>query len=299
MVADGLPASTLTAQLHLHASWPNVDLLPPEDQQRFRDLEASATVSAGLQVDPQLPAWKDVTAPQVSLSLREGTGEAGYTVDLDLQASADAQRLYLREWTLDPASGAWTVAANRGWIPYATSLTWELSGRGGVKYLGTWVADAAANVSRLDERSLAFTNRLIEEDLLAGQRRQYRYLLEDGIAVFNLLTTSGQADLYGWLPGQSDVPTYTAEGSGLVKTLGFPVALEGLYLFEASAVTDTTYTLLNAMTSSAGAATTPSETSQVAAAPDQPLTLSTPLTAGAGAAPDLILKPVYLPVMYR
>ena len=85
----------------------------------------------------------------------------------------------------------------------------------------------------------------------------------------------------------------------MVKTLGFQVALEGLYLLEASAVTDSTYTLLDAMASSAGGATTSSGTSQVAAAPDQPLTLSTPLTAGAGAAPELVLKPIYLPIMYR
>lgn len=176
------------------------------------------------------------------------------------------------------------------------SLTWELSAGGGVKYLSAWVADAAGNVSQLDEGSLAFTNRLIEEDLLAGQRRQYRYPLEDGIAVFNLLVTSGQADLYGWLPGQSDVPTYTAEGSGLVKTLGFHVALEGLYLLEASAVTDTTYTLLNATTSVGAAATGPS---QPAGAPQRPLTLTTPLTAGAGAAPQLEQHPIWLPVITR
>jgi len=296
VVADGLPASMLTAELHLHASWPNVDLLPPEEQQRFRDFETRATVSAGLQVDPQLPAGKDVTAPHVSLTLHEGTGEAGDTVDLALQASAGAQRLYLREWTLNPASGAWITVRSTGWIPYVESLTWELSAGGGVKYLGAWVADAAGNVSRLDERSLAFTNRLIEEDLLAGQRRQYRYPFEDGIAVFNLLTTSGQADLYAWLPGQSDVPTYTAEGSDLVKTLGFHVALEGLYLLEASAVTDTTYTLLDATTAAAAAAVGPT---QLADAPQRPLTLTTPLTGGAAVAPGLELRPAYLPMILR
>ena len=166
MVADGLPASTLTAELDLHASWPNVDLLPPEDQQRFRDFETSATVSAVLKVDPELPADRDVTAPHGQLTIRDSSGAAQARVHLALQADADAQRLYLREWTLDPVSGAWTVAANSGWMPYAPSLTWKLSGGGGVKYLGAWVADAAGNVSRLDEGSLAFTNRLIEEDLL-------------------------------------------------------------------------------------------------------------------------------------
>jgi hypothetical protein len=299
VVADGLGASTLTARLDLHASWPNVDLLELEDQQRFRYYEAGATASADLRVDPQLPVGKDVTAPHVHLTIRDEGGAAGSRVDLALQADADASLMYLRDWTLDPESGGWTVAGDSGWIPYAPSLTWELSDGGGVKYLGAWAADAAGNVSSLDEASLDFTNRLIEEDLLAGQRRQYRFPLEDGIAVYNLLVTSGQADLYAWLPGQSGPPAYVAEGSGLVKTLGFRVLLEGLYLLEADAVTDSTYTLLDAMASSAGEAVMPSGMSQAVASPDNPLTHTTPLTAGAGAAPGLVLKPIYLPIILR
>jgi hypothetical protein len=299
VVADGLDASTLTAELNPHASWPNVDLLELEDQRRFRYYEASATASADLQVNPQLPAGKDVTAPHVQLTIRDEESAAGARVDLALQAGADASLMYLREWTLDSGSGDWTVARNSGWIPYAPSLTWEFSDGGGVKYLGAWVADAAGNISSLDEASLDFTNRLIEEDLAAGQRRQYRFPLEDGIAVYNLVITSGQADLYAWLPGQSGPPAYVAEGGDLVKTIGFRVVLEGLYLLEADAVMDSTYTLLDAMASSAGEAAAPTGTGQAAAPPEKPLTHTTPLTARAGAAPELILKPTYLPLIYR
>ncbi len=156
--------------------------------------------------------------------------------------------------------------------------------------------DAAGNVSTLDEASLDFTNRLNQDDLAAGQRRQYRFPLENGIAVYNLLITSGQADLYGWLPAQSGPPAYVAEGSGLVKTLGFRILLEGLYLLEADAATDSTYTLLDATGAATAAA---SEVSELLAPPDNPLTHTTPLTAGAGAAPELILKPIYFPIMYH
>jgi hypothetical protein len=299
VVADGLGASTLTAKLDVHASWPNIDLLDPQEQQQFRDYEVSATASADLRVDPQLPPGQDVTAPSVRLTIRDEGAVAGAKVDLALQADADALWMYLREWTLDPESGAWTVARDSGWIPYAPSLTWELSDLAGVRYLGAWVRDAAGNGSTLDEASLDFTNRLIEDDLAAGQRRQYRFPLEYGVAVYNLLIASGQADLYAWLPPQSGPPAYVAEGSGLVKTLGFRILLEGLYLLEADAVTDSTYTLLDATGSAAGEATTPSGTSQVAAPPENPLTHTTPLTAGEGVAPVLDLKPIYLPLIFR
>jgi hypothetical protein len=234
--------------------------------------------------------------------IRDEGGAAGARVDLALEADSEALWMYLREWTLDPnpkSEAPWTVARNSGWISYAPSLAWELSDGGGVKYLGAWVRDAAGNVSSLDEASLDFTNRLIEDDLAAEQRRQYRFPLENGMAVYNLLVTSGQADLYAWLPGQSGPPAYVAEGSGLVKTLGFRILLEGLHLLEAAAATDSTYTLLDATGSAAAQATVPSGTSQVAAPPDNPLTHTTPLTAGAGAAPELILKPIYFPIMYH
>lgn len=132
--------------------------------------------------------------------------------------------------------------------------------------------------------------------MAAGQRHQYRFLFDDGVAVFNLLTTAGQANLYAWLPGQSGSPEYVAEGSDLVKTLGFRILLEGVYLLEPAAAVDSTYTLLDATGSAAAVSSAASESS---APPDHPLTMTTPLTAGAGAAPGLDRKLIYLPIVFR
>ena len=300
VVAGGLAPSTLTARLDAHGSWPNIDLLSPDEQKKFRDYEDDVTASAALKVDPQLPAGRDVTAPRVRLTIRDGNRSAPTKVDLALSADADARLMYVREWTLDPASGAWTIARSSGWQPYEPSLLWTLSDGGGVKYLGAWVADAARNVSRLDEGSLAFTNRLIEDNLLAAQRRQYRFAFDEGLEVFNLLTTSGQADLYAWLPGQGGSPAYTAEGSDYLKALGIPIVLEGLYQLETVAGQDTAYTLIYATPpKDASAASATNGARQAAAPPERPLTMTTPLTAGAGAAPELVLKPVYLPIIFR
>ena len=301
LVADGLTASTLTALLRAHGSWPNIEMTTPEEQQQFRAHEDSVTASAALKVNPGLPAGRDVTAPQVRLTIPAGEQRsASPRVQLALNADADARQMYVREWTLDPVTGAWTVAYSSGWVPYAASLLWTLSEGAGIKYIGAWVADGAGNVSRLDEASLVLANRLIEDNLPAGQRRQYRFPFDEGTQVFDLQTTSGQADLYCWLPGHGGSVDYVAGGSESLKALGIPIVLEGLYQLEAVAGQEATYTLLYATPpKDASASSATNGASQAAAAPDHPLTMTTPLTAGLGGAPSLQMWSMYLPLLFR
>ncbi len=290
-------AGTLTARLDAHAYWPNTDLLPADWSLEFQNRESVITTSANLTVDPGLPAQRDVAAPQVRLEILELGGErAGDTVELAMSADADARWLYVREWTLDPVSGAWIVAQNSGWIGYAPALTWALSNVAGVHYVGAWVADGAWNMSRLSEDSLDFANRLSEDTLAAGQRRQYRFTLDDGLAVFNLLALAGQADLYAWMPKFGQYPTYVGVGDASLKGMWFQVKKPGIHLIEVVAAQDGTYRLVPAAGVEAAAA---GGVESVAAPPNHPLTMSTPLTAGMGAAPGLVLAPVYLPVIGR
>jgi hypothetical protein len=303
VVANGLPASTLTSTLAAHAFWPNSNLLNPIQQQQFTDHEATASISSNLTVNPLLPAGRDVTAPHIGLTVAEGEVPGADTVQLVLPADTDARLMYVREWTLNPATGAWTIVRNSGWVSYAPTLTWSLSDGAGVKYFGAWVADSAGNVSHLDENSLAFTNRLIDDNLLAGQRRQYRFTLDDGLAIFNLLTRSGQVNLYAWMPKVGQYPTYVGEGSTLVKALGFPVEQEGVYLVEAAASLDSDYTLMPAYGTGSPSAGAPGPAtasgSNGAVLPNHPLALSTPLTGGGGAAPQLVLNYTYMPLIFR
>ena len=296
-VAAGLPAGNLTVKLDAHGFWPNTDLLPTADmRQRFLDHEATVTASGNLSVDPLLPSDRDVIAPHVRLAIGSGELTSEATVALALQADTDVTRMYLREWSLDPVSGVWLVAHDSGWLPYAPSLTWTLSDKAGVKYIGAWVADAAGNISRLDEASLAFTNRLIDDELLAGQRRQYRFSLDDGLAVFNLMAYSGQAELYGWMPKLGQYPTYVGIGNATLKALGFQITQEGVHLVEAMADQDTSYRLLSAYGPVAAAA---GGSASAAALPNYPLTLSTPLTGGVGIVPQLEIRLIYLPSIFR
>jgi hypothetical protein len=296
-IAQGVAAGTLTGKLDLHGFWPNTELLAdPAMRQRFLDKEVAFDTTAGLQVDPALPASRDVTAPHVRLTVADGELAAGAGIRLTLHADSDATRLFLREWTLDPVSGAWIVAQDSGWRSYAESLDWQLTETAGVHYLGAWVADAAFNVSALDEDSLAFTNLPIEDTLAAGQRRQYRFTLSENLALFNVLSTSGLADLDTWLPGFGQYPAYAATGSAALKALAFQSPKPGVHLLEVVSTQDGAYTLLPAAgVDSVGARAANS----AAALPNHPLTMSTPLTGGAGGAPGLTTLHLYLPVVGR
>jgi len=162
-----------------------------------------------------------------------------------------------------------------------------------------WLADAAWNVSALDRSSLTFTN-LVEssQSLADGQRIQYRFPLRPvRLAIFNAVAHEGNPDIYVWQPRSGCRPHYSANGTGFVDTVGFRAAKWGLYLVEVKAEGDSRYRLLLAgdigprEASTSGATPSP---------PEHPLTVSDPLSAGAGVAPapPAFLK-LYLPMMMR
>jgi hypothetical protein len=299
IVAPGTTAGALAARLDALGSWPNIDMVSAEEQAQFRAREDTVTATAPLTVDPALAASRDVTAPHARLTLpaAEQLSAPGQS-RLSLWASADARQMYLREWTLDPATGAWSTVRDSGWLPYAPSTLWALSEGAGVHYVGAWVADGAGNISPLTEETLTYANRLAPDTLGAGQRRQYRFPFEQAEQVFNVLTAAGQADLYVWLPGHGHTPDYVAEGPDALKALWFPIILPGAHQLEVMAVGDTAYTLFHATAAPAegAAATAPAPQS---AAPERPLTMTTPLTAGLTAAPPLDRTPIYLPMIAR
>jgi uncharacterized repeat protein (TIGR01451 family) len=300
----GLPAGALVSQATLHAFWPNSDLLPPEQRQRFLDQERTVTVMAGVTVDPSLPAGADVTAPWVSLNIGAGQVVTTGVVPLGIVAAPDTAYMYLREWTLDPSSGVWVVVQNSGWINYSPNYTWTLSAGQGVKYLGAWAADAAHNISVLDEDSLAFVNRADANQVLAaGQRVQYRGDLElDNWLLATLLTVAGDPDMYVWRPANGfrpDLYSNDTVAPGQVENLGGELVVQsGRFLLEVLAAGDSEYNLSLTRTSPSMLAAAHGLAEK--ARPAHPLMLADPLGAnqvGEGPAP----KPftVYLPVVKK
>jgi uncharacterized repeat protein (TIGR01451 family) len=301
--AADLPAVTLENRATLHAFWPNTDLLPPVERQRFLDHEQTVTVTAGVTVNPSLPAGSDLTPPWVRLGRGYQAGIVGSQVRLDIAAAPDARWMFLRAWSPDPTTGAWTVAQSSGWINYTDTYTWTLSAGQGVRYLGVWVADQAHNVSTLDERSLVFVNRIDGNQTLAnGQRVQYRGDIGQGTwLVAALKTVSGDPDMYAWKPRNGFRPDQYSNDTvlpGQTEELGHRFTPEsGRYLLEVQAVGASEYqlTMPGGGQAMAEAAYAPLAKQR----PAHPLVVSDPLSAGQVGPVDTLRPKIYLPLMFR
>ena len=111
-VDAGLGATSLEVKGTFNASWPNTDLLPADERKLFEDREQTVVATKSVAVNPGLPAGADLIPPWSSILLPPGPHSriAGAEVSLSIHAAPDAERMYLREWTLDPVTGHWIVA---------------------------------------------------------------------------------------------------------------------------------------------------------------------------------------------
>lgn len=301
--ANESAGGSLEAKANLRASWPNSDLLPPEQRDQFAAQERLVQLTATVVADPNLPAGADVTPPWATLSAGPELVRAG-TVPLGIVAAPDVGWMYLREWTLDPSSGAWVVAQNSGWINYTPVYTWTLSAGQGVKYLGVWVIDTSGNLSVLDEGSMGFVNRSDGSQVLAGgQRVQYRGDMQRGNwVVAGLTTIAGDPDMYIWRPGNGFLPDYFSNDSvapSQMETLGGQMVDQtGRYILEVEAVGDSKYTLDLTGQGPQGQPGIASATEKER--PQQPLALSDPLSASqVGEGPLAPPYALYMPAISR
>jgi len=186
-------------------------------------------------------------------------------VTLFVDASPDAEFLYVKEWVWDTVSDTWMLAQESGWVAFEEAdgfevsesaiskqgrYQWMLSEGDGVKHLGVWVADAEQRMTNLNDANLIYTNLMGAggQSLDAGERVQYRVPLRaDDLTIFNLVTLSGDADLYVWKPRFAFRPHYLSNADEIgfhVETIGFFVEEEGMHIVEVEGVTDgTTYRL--------------------------------------------------------
>ena len=301
-VGEELRNATLQPTLSAHAFWPNTDSLSAIQRQVFTDHEDRFVGSATLAVK-EFVAGADTTPPAAHLTVSERpAGGQPQRSSCTSARTAMQTSMYLRAWTLDPATGNWVVAQNTGWLPYAESYTLTLTSSAGVHYLGLWVADKTGNISTLSESSLAFTNLIgLSQQLGDGERQQYRVELGWGESVDLRVTVSlGDVTLYAWAPHNAAWPTALSalSQSGLRDDLTLSSEDEGLYLVEALALGDSEYTLITGDTGSASSTLEAAGASLLSAkAPTQPLTVTTPLSAGLGAAP--FLTHFSLPLMFK
>ena len=302
-VDAGLAVTSLENQATFQAFWPNTDLLPAADRQKFLDREQTVVAKARVTVDPTLPADADLTAPWVSLIQPHNEIVSSATVLLNIMAAPDATRMYVREWTPDPMTGNWIVRQNSGWTDYSPTYTWTLSAGQGVKFLGAWVMDNAGNVSRLSEHAMIFVNRLDgAQDLADGERVQYRGFLQESQFVKGVLTTvSGDPDVYIYGPRNAFSPDHYTNDTvlpGQMETFSNRFVVEGgRYLLEVQAVGASKYEI--SLTGSSHRVARANAAAVEKPLPQHPLTISNPLSAGQLGPEVSPYTRTYLPLMLR
>jgi uncharacterized repeat protein (TIGR01451 family) len=330
-------AAALENKLDLMSYWPwdrSCDpRVPPEPARHTYSTSTTLTVLPGASMQASA-----ASLPQImSAAVVEGEIVKDPQVTLLVNASPEARFLYVKEWAWDGTLNTWSLAHESGWVPFeaATGFVvsqddlgkhgrydWTLSQGEGVKYLGIWVADANGQISNLNEGNLIYTNLMSAsgQQLAAGQRAQYRVPMRaDQLAVFTLVSLSGDADLYVWKPRAGLKPHYYSNAApsadGLsTDTVAFYVPEEGLYVIEVEAATETTYRLVVAGDIAGAGLSAQAQAEALSASthlslaekdrPAHPLTLTTPFSLAGSeqlpAAPEVpkVYK-YYFPLIFK
>jgi uncharacterized repeat protein (TIGR01451 family) len=258
---------TLTDQVDVMAYWP-WEQMPGVPAEPARHYYSTTTTVIVLPAAPGLAAEAVPVAPRIlDAAVVEGDIVDIPQVTILVNATPNARQLLVKEWTYDAAIDRWSLKRDSGWVPFEAAAgfevfedeagrygryQWTLSAGDGVKYLGVWVADAAGNATNLNESNLIRANLLSAggQQLAAGQRVQYRVSQRAGsLAVYTLVSLSGDADLHVWKPRAGFMPHYYSNGlpagGGLsFDTVGFIAPEEGTYVVEVQAATDAYYRLV-------------------------------------------------------
>jgi uncharacterized repeat protein (TIGR01451 family) len=169
------------------------------------------------------------------------------TLHIQADPGVDAKWMYLKEWDINPSPFPhWDVVQSSGWVDFAETLPWKLGDQSGVHYMAVWVADKDKHVSLLNEAAVDFASLLLPETKIeAGGLIPYLAAFAKGDDVSATLTSSsGNADLFAWYPGNLFIPNRWAFNSGTAKLdVKFTAPVDGVYVFLVYASEKTTYTL--------------------------------------------------------
>ena len=179
----------------------------------------------------------DNTPPTIQ-QLSVNNGEQTTTspaVTLTISATdqgTEAASIFLVERTYNSTARQWIPLQQTGWITYTASYPMTLSPVGGVHYLQLWAADSVGNVTTTSLQ--APINYLRADDSVrSGQTRLYRIRLAVGDTLTaNLLSGSGDPDLYVWSPngGLAGISNQYGTTPEAIVLNNVPTA--GVYQFE-------------------------------------------------------------------
>jgi peptide/nickel transport system substrate-binding protein len=251
----------------------------------------------------------DALAPEGSLKAGSGAQSQSttpitlYPEALD-QGGGTVEQMYLRERTWNGSD--WEVVTDTGWIPYATSVGWDLDPTAAAHYLSAYFMDDSGNISALPAQTivnLAPNSADIDE----GGIDVYRVRVEAGETFTAALTTySGDADLYVWAPENEGAPdAFSNQDGTLVDQVVITNSLAGDYHIEvhgyvtsaykisldAPVLTSAAVTLSGARVASALNVPASSEGVTAKTVPEEPLSVEVPddqTTQAPGGYPDAV-----------
>jgi len=246
--ADRAVATTgLSWTPELTGTYPLFAKIDPENTLK-ETLETNNTLSRNIDV---LSLSLDRTAPQLDkFTINDGAANTTEsTVKIAVNATdpspgTSAASILFVEYEYSQGAKQWIAVQASRWMPFTTgqTYTWALIPTPGVKYLQSWVADKAGNVSAPKQ---AFINYLPSNDrLFKDQGRIYRYQLQKGDS-FKVQTVpsnsiGGDLDLLAWV-ANSAKPLQSSMKSSGSDEVSFTASAANLYQIEVYAASTNFY----------------------------------------------------------
>ena len=199
------------------------------------------------------PVTADMTPPTInSLEINGGASQVTTrTISLEMSAidnpggSGLGSVLYVE---LHYIAGArrWVPVQWTSWLDYHDQPhSWTLYPTSGLRYIQTWVADKAGNISATSVKALI--NYIPPAtSLAAGEINVYRQLAQAGqCLVVRVTPLNGDPDLYVWPPDYQlgDSYWYSLNGPGQIDAVTTPNTEAGVYQIEVEGASDGEYQL--------------------------------------------------------
>ncbi|MCG8352703.1 MAG: DUF11 domain-containing protein [Chloroflexales bacterium] len=203
---------------------------------------------------PQAPGNDKVRPIVESVTVNGGesmTNNRQVTLNIRAVDNDSLDKMHIQEWQINADRPSWELVNSQENMTYQETVAWTLGEQPGTHFIAVWVVDASGNVSLLNRNAVAFVSLTGSGEVGARGFAPFMVQLKAGVTVSATLeTTSGDADLYVWFPGNLGLPDEASTNEGVATdTVSFTTSKAGIYLFLVYGIEKSSYTF--SMTQSA------------------------------------------------
>ncbi|MBV7339122.1 DUF11 domain-containing protein [Chloroflexi bacterium TSY] len=218
----------------------NTAVIQPEGDDPFKRQFPLLLVPSLGEIDVIPPVVNSVT-----IADKDVLTDRDVTLKISASDNTGVTEMFIRKWHLsaDPLPH-WEVVQSSGWVPYQENYAWTLGDESGTYFVGVWVADNTSNRSRMNRNALDSASLILPGETVSHQGLiPYLVSYEKGASVkASLTTTSGDADLYVWYPGNIFLPDQKSTTAGTsIDEVNFVTPRSGPYLFVVYGDSDASY----------------------------------------------------------